>query len=105
MKQASTSHEDASTRGDAKDRKNTKLGEADEDKKDEDAPALPEAPIKPIRIDLDGLMARAVALPVDAANISQLDVRGRSHLLPDAAARADRRHAQAARRARCASST
>ena len=33
-------------------------------------------PIKPIRIDLDGLMARAVALPVDAANITQLDLRG-----------------------------
>jgi len=33
-------------------------------------------PIKPIQIDLDGLMRRAVAVPVDAANITQLDVRG-----------------------------
>ena len=33
-------------------------------------------PIKPIRIDLEGLMRRAVAVPVDAANITQLDVRG-----------------------------
>jgi tricorn protease len=33
-------------------------------------------PIKPIRIDLDGLVRRAVAVPVDAANITQLDVRG-----------------------------
>jgi len=33
-------------------------------------------PIKPIRIDLDGLMGRAVALPIDAANIMQLDLRG-----------------------------
>ncbi len=29
----------------------------------------------PIRIDLDGLMARAVALPIDAANIVQIDAR------------------------------
>ncbi len=28
------------------------------------------------RIDLDGLMARAVAIPVDAANIAQMDTRG-----------------------------
>ena len=32
--------------------------------------------IAPIRLDLDGMMARAVALPVDAANIGQLDARG-----------------------------
>ncbi|MGC1305067.1 MAG: S41 family peptidase [Caulobacteraceae bacterium] len=30
----------------------------------------------PIEIDLDGMMARAVALPVDPANIGQMDVRG-----------------------------
>ncbi len=29
----------------------------------------------PIRIDLDGLMARAVALPIDPANITQIDAR------------------------------
>ena len=34
------------------------------------------APIAAMRIDLDGLMARAVALPIDAGNITQLDVRG-----------------------------
>ena len=30
----------------------------------------------PIRIDLDGLMRRAVALPIDPANIAQIDARG-----------------------------
>ena len=43
---------------------------------DEKQPPDRTAAIAPIRIDLDGLMARAVALPVDAANIAQLDVRG-----------------------------
>jgi tricorn protease len=33
-------------------------------------------PIAPIRIDLDNMMARAVALPIDPANIAQLDARG-----------------------------
>ena len=32
--------------------------------------------ITPIRVDLDGLMARAVALPIEPANIAQMDVRG-----------------------------
>jgi tricorn protease len=45
-------------------------------KADEETAPLTAGPIKPIRIDLDGLMARAVALPIDAANINQLDVRG-----------------------------
>jgi tricorn protease len=49
----------------------------DDDKKDDDRPPpLPVGPIKPIRIDLGGLSARAVALPIDAANIGQFDVRG-----------------------------
>jgi hypothetical protein len=39
------------------------------------APDQP-GPIAPIRIDLDGMMARAVALPVDPANIAQMDARG-----------------------------
>ena len=43
---------------------------------DEKQPPDRTAAIAPIRIDLDGLMARAVALPVDASNIAQLDVRG-----------------------------
>ncbi len=50
--------------------------EDDAKKTDEETKSQPVGPIKPIRIDLDGLMARAVALPVDAANINQLDVRG-----------------------------
>ena len=50
--------------------------ESDDDKKaDKEAPPQPVGPIKPIRIDLDGLMARAVALPIDAANVNQFDVR------------------------------
>ncbi len=43
---------------------------------DEKQPPDRTAAIAPIRIDLDGLMARAVALPVDAANIAQLAVHG-----------------------------
>ncbi|HUO13322.1 MAG TPA: S41 family peptidase, partial [Caulobacteraceae bacterium] len=31
--------------------------------------------IAPIRVDLDGMMARAVALPIDSANIAQIDAR------------------------------
>ena len=46
-----------------------------EQKADEESPPQPVGPIKPIRIDLDGLMARAIALPIDAANINQFDVR------------------------------
>ncbi|HEX4180994.1 MAG TPA: S41 family peptidase [Caulobacteraceae bacterium] len=34
------------------------------------------APVAPIHIDLDGMMARAVALPIDPANIVQMDARG-----------------------------
>jgi tricorn protease len=65
----------------AKHEKETKPGKHDEKKKnDESAPEpvgpVKLGPIKPIRIDLEGLMARAVALPVDAANITQLDLRG-----------------------------
>jgi tricorn protease len=33
-------------------------------------------PIAPIRVDVDGMMERAVALPIDPANIAQMDVRG-----------------------------
>jgi len=43
---------------------------------DEKQPPDRTAAIAPIRIDLVGLMARAVALPVDPANIVQLDARG-----------------------------
>ncbi|HWF00708.1 MAG TPA: S41 family peptidase [Caulobacteraceae bacterium] len=38
--------------------------------------ATPTGPIAPIRIDLDGLIGRAVALPLEPANIDQMDVRG-----------------------------
>jgi tricorn protease len=48
----------------------------DDNKADDWPPALPVGPIKPIRVDLDGLIARAVVLPIDAANIGQFDVRG-----------------------------
>jgi tricorn protease len=42
---------------------------------DKPAPAAT-GPTEPIHIDLDGLMARAVSLPIDPANITALDVRG-----------------------------
>ncbi|HEY2535154.1 MAG TPA: PDZ domain-containing protein, partial [Xanthobacteraceae bacterium] len=65
---------DKAKRGQAKsDRDHDKNKEGD--KADEELPPQPVGPIKPIRIDLDGLMARAIALPIDAANINQLDVR------------------------------
>ncbi len=59
----------------AKNGQDTKPGKHGEKKTDDSAPEAA-GPIKPIRIDLDGLMARAVALPIDAANITQLDLRG-----------------------------
>ena len=37
----------------------------------------PKPPIAPIRIDLDRIMERAVAVPVDSANIAQMDAVGR----------------------------
>jgi len=39
--------------------------------------AMPDHPgaIAPLRIDLDGMMARAVALPIDPSNIAQIDAR------------------------------
>ncbi len=40
------------------------------------ARARPTGPIAPIRIDLDGMMARAVALPIEPANIAEMDARG-----------------------------
>ena len=62
---------------DAKHGQPAKSAKDDDGKKADEEPAsLPVGPIKPIRIDVDSLMARAVALPVDAANINQLDVRG-----------------------------
>ncbi len=72
------SSESPSARGDeAKPGRAAKSDKDDDGKKaDGESPSQPVGPIKPIRIDLDGLMARAVALPVDAANITQLDVRG-----------------------------
>jgi tricorn protease len=76
---SSTADEDVLARGDK-----AKHGQANSDKeqdKDSDKkaneppPPQPVGPIKPIRIDLDGLMGRAIALPIDAANINQFDVR------------------------------
>jgi tricorn protease len=42
-----------------------------------DTPPKPDRPglIAPMRVDLDGMMSRAVALPVDPANIAQIDAR------------------------------
>lgn len=61
---------------DAKQTQAAKSVKGDDGKKgDGQPPPEPVGPIKPIRIDLDGLMARAVALPIDAANINQFDVR------------------------------
>ncbi len=65
----------------AKHEQETKPGKHDEQKKKDGSATEPgepvkPGPIKPIRIDIDGLMARAVAVPVDAANITQLDLRG-----------------------------
>jgi tricorn protease len=65
----------------AKHDQETKPGQHDERKKPDESASEPTepvkpGPIKPIRIDLEGMMARAVALPVDAANITQLDLRG-----------------------------
>jgi tricorn protease len=52
---------------------NGKSGKDSKGKADDktSAPAV----IAPIHIDLDGMMARAVALPIDPANIAQLDTR------------------------------
>ena len=54
-----------------KDTANAKGSAADEKQPPDRTAAIPA-----MRIDLDGLMGRAVALPIDAANIAQLDVRG-----------------------------
>jgi tricorn protease len=40
-----------------------------------EAEKTPVGAIAPIRVDLDGMMARAVAIPIDPANVTQLDVR------------------------------
>jgi tricorn protease len=77
-----TSYDSSSAQSDeAKHEQETKPGKHDDQKKKDDSATEPVEPIKagaikPIRIDLDGLMARAVAVPVDAANITQLDLRG-----------------------------
>jgi tricorn protease len=65
----------------AKHEQAVKPGKQDDKKKKDDSAAESVEPVKPgainpIRIDMDGLMARAVAVPVDAANITQLDLRG-----------------------------
>ena len=39
------------------------------------APPDETGPIAPIRVDVDGMMARAVALPIEPANITQMDAR------------------------------
>ena len=49
--------------------------EKDQSGKGEPAP-IATSPIAPIKIDLDGLMARAVALPIEPSEIGQMDTRG-----------------------------
>jgi tricorn protease len=49
--------------------------EKDQSGKGEPAPDST-GPIAPIHIDLDGMMARAVALPIEPAEIGQMDARG-----------------------------
>src|SRR5882762_2052480 len=62
---------------DAKKGKAEKSDKYDDDKKvDDRPPPQPVGPIKPIRVDLDGLIARAVAAKLDSANMRQFDVRG-----------------------------
>jgi tricorn protease len=39
------------------------------------APPDETGPIAPIRVDVDGMMARAIALPIEPANITQMDAR------------------------------
>jgi tricorn protease len=76
---SSTADENVPARGDKAKHaqaKSDKDQDKDGDKKaNEEPPPQPVGPIKPIRIDLDGLMGRAIALPIDAANINQFDVR------------------------------
>jgi tricorn protease len=50
---------------------------ADKGGKSLESKTAPDAagPIAPMRVDLDGMMARAVALPIDPANIAQIDAR------------------------------
>ena len=54
-----------------------KAGKDRHDDKPTAKKATPDKPgvLAPIRIDLDGMMSRAVAIPVDGANITQLDAR------------------------------
>jgi tricorn protease len=46
-----------------------------EEKKQNEGKDKKKEPVKPVEIDVDGLMARAVPLPIPAANIGTLDVR------------------------------
>jgi tricorn protease len=70
-------HDDAAAADDARRKAAAKaVKDAQPKAADEKQPPDRTAPIAPIRIDLEGLMARAVALPVGGANIGQLDVRG-----------------------------
>ncbi len=61
---------------DAKGKESKDKDGKDKDAKADDAgPGDKKGPIAPIRIDLDGMMARAVEVPVKSANIAQMDVR------------------------------
>jgi tricorn protease len=65
----------------AKQQGDAKPAEADKAAQDasaQDKAGRPTSPIPAMRIDLDGMMARAVAVPVDAANIAQMDAAGQT---------------------------
>ena len=69
-KKADKKPDDKAKTGDAK------PGEDKKDKHaDHKAPADHTGAIAPIRVDLDGMMSRAVALPIDPSNIAQMDAR------------------------------
>jgi tricorn protease len=67
--EGSEASDDKSSAQKKKDKSDKDKSEKGDDAKDTDEP------LKPIRIDFDGLMARAVALPIEPAEIAQLEVR------------------------------
>ena len=72
-----TASADDEDKGD-KDKSKDKSKDKDKDKskaKSDETPADKAGPIAPMRVDLDGMMARAVEIPVDPANIAQMDAR------------------------------
>jgi len=69
--EADSGSDDDSAKPDSGDKPGKDSKAKSDDKTSPDHPGL----IAPIHIDIDGMMARAVALPVDPSNIAQLDTR------------------------------